>query len=244
MGEEPVREATSRRHARYDVEGVEGTFLFNLDVDVQNMSVAGMAVKTTRALNVGRRYLFSISKSDEVVKVAGRVAWCVLGSSRKTEAGDSIPVYNAGVQFLDMLSAEAEGILHLIEENAILDLEQRVFGRFRLDSDAEVTVDAGVEFEIRKISMSGMLAVLDGQTGKIGEMEAVFPLEIPFPQGTFIARGRVAYLNQVQVRGETRKEVHLGVEFQDIDEASRQALEAFIASVVVSETGNGIADPS
>jgi hypothetical protein len=227
-----------RRHTRYDVEGVDGTFLFNLEIDVKNLSVAGMAVQTTRSLSVGRRYVFTISKGDEEIRLAGRVAWCVLGGTRKTAEAESTPLYNAGIQFLDVLTSEAKGLMHLIEENAVLDLDKRIFGRFRLGAGTAVSVDAALEFEIRRISMSGMLAEVQGDAGKIATLEEVFPIEIAIGGGTFAASGRVAYVNRLPGRTGDDGRVELGVEFNDVTADSRKLLEEFIASVVESETGD------
>jgi len=234
-----VRHQGKRRHTRYDVEGVDGTFLFNLEVDVQNLSVAGMAVKTTRALNVGRRYLFTISKEDEEVKVSGRVAWCVLGSSKANEEGEQIPVYNAGIQFFDVLTDVAKGILHLIEDDLVLDLNTRVFGRFQLDENAAVSVDAAVEFQIHRISLSGMLAKLQGDAAKVAQMEAIIPFEAKLDGKVFRANARVAYVNEVQGQGEDEGLVELGMEFKDVSKANRALLEDFIASVLASEAKDG-----
>ena len=151
-----------RRSPRYPVSGLEGTLLYNIDARILNLGLTGMALATSSALRVGHVYTLTLGAGIGSLRLAGFVAWCRLARTRKTESGDTAPVFEAGIRFEGMLSERAEQLLHLLEENAVISLETRVAGRFRLpDQDEPVQIESQVEFEVVKLSASGMLIECD-----------------------------------------------------------------------------------
>jgi hypothetical protein len=222
----------TRRHPRYQVEDVEGTFLFNIEVHVLNMSVAGMAVATSHSLQVGRSYSFKIEQSDQQVELFGTVAWCVLRGTRRAseEEEDVLPVYHAGVRFDDVLTERAQEIRSLIEQSAVIDVNPRIFGRFRIGRDASVTLDSQVPFEVRKISLSGMLV----ESLLIADLNTVFPLEMNLANGLFSCQGRVAFVEPPE-GSDTEFRARLGIEFIDMTPESASRLENYIAFLVNAE---------
>ncbi len=214
-----------RRHTRYEVEGIEGSFVFSLDVRVVNLSVSGMAVETSGRLNLGRSYSFKLRDGDAEVAIPGRVVWCVLGHTRRAAGGEVAPVYRAGVEFDNVLTDKAQVLVRLIEENAAVRLEKRVFGRFKLEAGEGVSVASQVDFTVRKLSLSGMLVETDFPVTK----DSRFPLELRLEDEVVSAIGRVAYVEpQGQQKG--REVAHLGFEFIELSKPARVALERFIAS--------------
>lgn len=226
-----ARTEHSRRHARYDVQGVHGNFLFSIDVDVRNLSIAGMAVETARALNVGRRYTFNIAAGEDQIRVPGRVMWCVLGQGRREAGGEVCPVFQAGIHFEDVVTDLAGELLHLIEESAVLDVEQRVFGRFH-PGTAEVRLDSGLAINVRRISLNGALIDLRGVDHDFARVDALVPLELDLSGARFSATGRVAWVNGASGQGTLAGRTELGLEFVHLEPAQRDLLERFIVSVV------------
>lgn len=204
---------------------MEGSFVFSLDVRILNLSVAGMAVETSGRLNVGRTYSFKLRERDAEVTIPGRVAWCVLGRTRRSAGGEVAPVYRAGIQFDEVLSEKAEALLHLIEESAAVRLEKRVFGRFQLDGGEGVSIASQADFTVRKLSLSGMLIETDFPVAKNSRL----PLELRLGGETISVVTRVAY---TEPRGTEngRELVHLGLEFLDLGRSEHASLERFIAS--------------
>jgi hypothetical protein len=225
-----MRGSESRRHRRYEVENVEGSFLFNLGVNIVNLSLAGMAVETHHQLRVGKCYPFKIDRESEQLQVRGTVAWCVLRRTERNGRGEVVPIYNAGVHFEEPPPERLEGLERFIEQNVILDVASPVSGRFRLGQQAKVELDDIVPFKVRKISLSGMLA----ETRLEAALESVLPVEISLANGLFAAEGRVAYLCPVQGLA-ADDTFHLGIEFLDIGNASKIRLEEYIAFLVASD---------
>jgi Tfp pilus assembly protein PilZ len=220
----------TRRYPRYEVQNVEGTFLYNLQAEILNMSVGGMALETRKALEIKRVYMFTIHKGDETVRIPGRVAWCVLRRTEHISDTEVVPIYHAGIQFDNVLTEQARSLLHVIEESALLDVNQRLYGRFIPSDETRVTIDSEVEFSVIKISLCGMLI----ETVIWAEVEDIFPMEIQLPDRRINFHGRIAFVGAPPKRENAAKAVHLGVEFLELNNDERQALEQYIATEVES----------
>ena len=222
-----VRASQTRCQPRFDVEGVDGSFLFSADVDVQNLSVAGMAVETSERLAVGRPYMFNLRIGNDSVRLRGRIAWCVLGRGRRNETGELSPVYHAGVKFENMLSAHAQELVNLLEKTAVLDVNNRIFGRFHLASRKSASVDAGVKFDVRRISQGGMLAEIQGEGRLAITVDTVVPLEFEVGSRNVKIDGRVAY-----VENTTPGRTSIGIEFINMPKQSKKILDDFISLIM------------
>jgi hypothetical protein len=220
-----------RRHRRYEVHDIEGTFLFNLDVNVLNLSLAGMAVETSHRLDVGRRYAFRIRHDNQVVKLHGTVAWSALLSTRRISEEDISPVYHAGIHFEDVLTDSARDLKQLIDENVVLDLQQRLFGRFKMAAGTTTArLSTDIDFEVRKISLSGMLA----ESSLCAEIGYQLPLQINLADELFSADGRVAYVKPVDSDSEPSR-YQLGIEFLSVTTEERRKLAHFIESGIETD---------
>ena len=219
---------SARRYPRYEVQDVEGTFLYNLQADVINLSLAGMALETAKPLDIGRHYMFTIRKDNEEIKLPGKVAWCTLHHTSRKSDTEILPKYHAGIHFDEVLTAKAQALLHLIEETALVDLNKRLFGRFKPNGDTSVSIDSEVEFAVHKISLCGMLI----ETAMRTEVEASFPMELSLTDKKITFKGRVAYASPHSKADTMPPPVHLGIEFIEISQQDRKLLENFIASIV------------
>lgn len=219
-------EQEHRLHRRFEVHDITGVFLFDVDAKVLNLSLGGMALESSRSLQVGRRYSFRIRDGAELVTVSGVVAWCNLRRTLRTEGDEVAPCYHAGVRFEGILTSTAEDLGRLIEENAVVEVGQRIYGRFRVEPDSPLSVATQVDFEVRKISLSGMLVETELEV----DLEARVQLEVSLVNGLYACRGRVAYARPPQHPWEKRTQI--GVEFLDPPPERRLLLEDFIAFLV------------
>jgi hypothetical protein len=209
-----------RRHKRYDVNDVRGSLALNAEAELLNMSLTGMAIATRAMLKVGGKCTLRIPHQGGTLTVPADVKWCRLVSTERTASGDVVPVYQAGLDFRQILDEKARQMLELIESSIVVELERRLSGRFKVVVEGPVELRAWQPFEVRRISLSGMLI----ETDLIAEVGTVFDLEIE-PDGTPIElRGRVAHLRAL-AEGERGE---LGVEFLALSAESRRALEALI----------------
>jgi hypothetical protein len=209
-----------RRHKRYDVEDVRGSLAFNTEAELLNMSLTGMAISTRSMLRVGGTCTLRIPHGGNHLTVPARVMWCRLVGTERAASGEVAPVYQAGLDFRQILDEQAQQMLQLIESSVVVELERRLAGRFKVQVDGPVELQTSQEFEVRRISLSGMLI----ETALVPEVGAVFDLEIQ-PDGTAIElRGRVAHVLP-NPNGEGSQ---VGMEFLALSAEARRALEALI----------------
>lgn len=223
----------TRKFPRYEVQNVEGTFLYNLQADVLNLSVGGMAVEARKRLEVGRPYIFTVRKQNDTIRLPGRVAWCVLCRTERISDIEVVPIYHAGIHFEEVLTERASQLVRLIEESALLDVKRRVFGRFKPGSGTSVTIDSEVEFAVQKLSLGGMLI----ETSLRPEINDVYPMEVSLKERRINVQGRIAYVGPPgRPAMEDLPAVHLGVEFMEVEPSSRSALEKFISEIVETDS--------
>ena len=85
-----------RRHRRHAV----GELRFNtasVGGRVRNLSSGGLAVASSTALRVGRRYSLSVSSPTRRVRFRATVRWSTLRATRRTACGDVLPEFIAGL---------------------------------------------------------------------------------------------------------------------------------------------------
>ncbi len=224
MGEKKEK----RGHPRYRVRGVRGSFLLTTDARVVNLSVDGMSIETLSPLKVGRKYSLKLNQEDHVLPVVGKVVWCTLVRTRRGRAGDIVPIYRAGIHFEEVLGTRAAEILEFIEENAVVSVEKRLFGRFKIDPDKPANVGCEAEFLVHELSFNGMLI----ETDLVIQPESVYTMEVRFNEVTFETRGRVVRAETLPEREAAGKPplYLLGIEFVELRPEARVTLDKFIAS--------------
>ncbi|MEE9523298.1 MAG: PilZ domain-containing protein [Thermodesulfovibrionales bacterium] len=216
----------NRRHKRHEVQDVFGSLLFTIDVTVMNMSIDGMAIESSKRLNVGRKYILKIGHSDKVLRLNGKVVWCNLIKAMKTDQGAVVPVYKAGIEFDGVISDKAKDLRNFLEDNVIIKLENRLFGRFKVRLKQSINLDSEYDFHVQTMSQSGMLI----ETELLPDKESVFDMELKFNGNTISIKGRVVYVKQISEPGGKQEKSHLGIEFVEFDEEAKKVLEDFIVN--------------
>jgi hypothetical protein len=108
-----------RRHRRLNVEHME----VNCDmpsasrVKVMNIGSGGALVMADRVINIGKDYALKIGYKDKSVFVKATTVWALLADSVKEANGDIIPLYIAGMKFVDVIKGEIPEIIRLLEAN-------------------------------------------------------------------------------------------------------------------------------
>jgi len=223
-GRNPIVER--RRSPRYPVEGVQGSLHVSTAAKILNMSLTGMAVETDAQMRVSRSYSLALRHGEEfVLRLSGTVVWCHLRTLRKTERGDSKSVYHAGFRFDDTLTEKAMELTHFLEATAVIAVEQRISGRFKLKFAKPVDLDTAYRFTVKTISASGILI----ETDVPAAVGTVFDMVMDLHGATLEARGRVAHSREVPDAQRGRVSL-LGIEFVQMQDRDRRALEQFIAS--------------
>ena len=211
-------ESDQRRHPRYEVDDVRGRLRATLEGEVFNLSVRGMALRTESWLSPGRTYTLKLVSGDREISLTGTVARCRLaGPGLGAEAA---PVYEAGIEFEDVMTDQAEEVLQLIVDRGISHVEREAFGHFTLRDNEGLVLETTPEFLVRKLSRTGMLIESEYVPSPEEHLEA----EIRLDDRALKTELRVAYVHQIEP-SEGRPRAEIGVEIVEMS-ADDQALYA------------------
>ncbi len=216
----------TRRNPRYAVDNVQGTLHFNTEARVLNVSLAGVALETTLPIRVGRTYTVTLRHDDDsVVSLSAAVVWCHLQGTRKNPAGESLPVYAAGLSFTDTLTASAAQLVDFLRRAAIITVGQRVTGRFRIKHDKLISLATEYEFAVKNVSSRGLVL----ETDLSPELGSMFDIEVFLPAYTLQTRARVLHAKESRL-AEKRTLSEVEMEFVDFPPEDQARLSEFIAS--------------
>ena len=185
------------------------------------MSLNGMSIETGNPLKVGREYSLDLDRDGMPIKLSGKVVWCTLVRTTRDERGDVLPIYRAGIHFEDVITGKAGRLLDFIHQNAIVSLEKRLFGRFRVETDQSADLGFEADFRVRQISVSGMLV----ETDIAPPVDTRCRMDISLGSLSFTTEVRVV---RVQTIEHAAPLFSLGVQFTRLEPDARDSLEAFI----------------
>ena len=223
-----------RRHKRYEVHDVHGSLLFRTQVKVRNLSVSGLALETAERLQLGRTYAIHLAGNDDAVDVHGTIRWCHLASARPRPGAEARAVYEAGLAFEDVFTEKAKGLLGFLEHHVVLSPHERLTGRFRAEDLLPAEIEARYDFEVLKLSLSGMLV----RTPLEASLGARFGVELSLHDDLVPLAGRVAFVQRDEAtKGEVATQ--LGLEFVDVADDARRSLADYIASELEHGPGDG-----
>ncbi len=223
-----------RRHRRYEVHDVHGSLLFRTKVRVRNLSVSGLALETPERLQLGRTYAIRLAGAEDAVDVSGKIRWCHLASTRPKEGGEPRAVYEAGLAFDDVFTEKGKGLLGFLGHHVVLSPHERLTGRFRADDLVAADLEARYDFEVLKLSLSGMLA----RTALETSLGSRFGLELALGEGVVPLAGRVAWVQREDAaKGEVATQ--LGMEFVEVTGEAQAALAGYISRELERTPGDG-----
>jgi len=220
------RDNENRRFKRYSVDGIHGSVLYLSELNVLNISVEGAAIETTKRLDVNREYTFKITYKDTALSLRGRVVWALLSYREKKGSEEIIPFYRAGIMFTDTLTEKAITLISFIEENKIKTPEKRLGGvRFKIANPKSVKINYPYTYELKKISLSGMLI----ETEYPLELNSQHDVEIYLSEYALSIVCRIAHCEKIESHDVTKYSI--GIEFVKILENDIRILEDFLTSL-------------
>ncbi len=213
-----------RRSPRHPVNDVKGTLHLCSDAKILNMSLTGMAVETNASMKVGRAYSLTLKYGNEqTIRLSGSVVWCHLRGLRRNEAGENRTVYEAGICFQEALTGRTEELARMLGATAVVAVEKRISGRFKLDVAEPVSVRSTHDFMVKTISTVGLLI----ETEEAAPIGSHVEVEVNLHGRTLTCRGRVAHLHELGGNGDAPR-TQLGIEFVEPSAAERLMVEEFI----------------
>lgn len=216
----------NRKFRRYDVDSVHGKMAYISDINILNISLDGAAIATTQRLAIDREYAINLRYGDCSLTVRGKIVWSVLSHSRTLENGEVVPVYKAGVKFTNVLTNEANDLITYIRKSRISDREKRILGvRFKVQQPDDAAINMPCEYEIRRISLSGML--ISSETAH--EIDSEHDMEINLNGTSITVVGRIA--NCAEVKAADTVKYNIGVAFIRIPDQELKILASYIDTI-------------
>jgi hypothetical protein len=222
-----------RLHQRFtaDVLGMHGKAAYTKVVKIIDMSVSGILVKTDERLDVGNLCILKMKGKGMVLNVKSIVAWSLFEGSMETR-GNSVPIYRAGLQFINISEEKKREIVGFIENHKQkVDKQVDIFSasgirlhiRFQIEASEKAVLVCRRDYKIKNISHSGMLAESEDSL----EIEEKLSLEISRSREKSIkVLGRV--ISCIFVKESDYAHYDIGIEFLEMSEQDRETLKEVI----------------
>jgi hypothetical protein len=218
-----------RRHRRYDVDGVQGSLLYSLDARVLNMSLTGMAIETTSFLKMGGQYWLRVANGDGQLRFKADVKWCRLVRNERTPSGDVRAVYQAGIDFREILDEHAREVLAFLEKHIVVELDRRLTGRFQLARPERAALSVRHDFEVRRLSMGGMLV----ETVWDPPVDAEVQIEVQTGRALVKGRAQVRSVAPVPVADPNEPpRFAVGLAFRELPSEDEAALAGYVQTLL------------
>ena len=223
-----------RLHKRFtvDVLGINGEMVFAKDVKILDISIGGVSLKADKRMNLGNIYTLKMAGKGFVLALKGQCMWSVLKESILDSRNNILPIYAAGMQFINLSKENKKKLGAFIEEHK-LEIEEevnihrsdglRLYIRVQVQDPEHVSVDFHEVYAVKNFSLNGMLI----ESRHPLEIESKVSMKIVFPEGKGIDFvGRVSSCRQIQ--GTESEKHEIGVEFFDISDNDREIIKKFI----------------
>ncbi|HUH65269.1 MAG TPA: PilZ domain-containing protein [Syntrophales bacterium] len=219
----------SRRYTRFTLKVLEvtGKIIFASEVEVVDISIGGISIKANRRLNIGGEYVLKLEDRQRAISLKGTVVWSSLGETKQGRHGEVIPIYKAGLKFLNISVEKITELLNFIEDHKKEEVyvigSSRLNIRFHVDDEKKTLLDYPASYKAKKISLGGML------------IECVLPLEIgsTIPMELFLHNdniikfvGRVASCLVLEDGGQKLYDV--GIEYLGLTDKDKDVLKSFV----------------
>lgn len=216
-----------RRFRRHDVDDVHGSVLFRLEVKVLNLSLSGIAVETTEQLKLGKVYSMKLGSGANLVEVASTVRWChLVGTRRRRTDNEFENVYRVGLTFDEAFTGKTTRLLEFMEKHVVLSVKKRLVGRFKVESAMPAAITNRFDFEVVKLSLSGMLV----RSEFVPEIDSRFAMELRIGDQACEVTGRVVSAERL---GGDSAPAEFGVEFVGEGDARSRLVRELLSEELV-----------
>lgn len=220
----------TRKHRRYkvDVMEINGGIVLAKSVKILDISIGGVCLQTEKNLYVGGEYTLKIEGKGKVLTVRGTIAWALLVGSSADSHGDIIPLYKAGMKFIDVSDEKMNEIVNFIEDHKrdvdkVVDLYspsgRRLYVRIGIEDPEKAVLNYHGAYKVKSLSLAGMLIESEHSM----EIENKLPMEItPTEISCIKVLGRV--VSCLWVKNKDIEHYDIGVEFIEMSEKDRAIL--------------------
>jgi hypothetical protein len=197
----------NRAHKRYKVDMLDITaaIIQTSNIKAIDISLNGVSLNVTRRLNIGEQYDLKLQSRGKTLNLRGVVIWAKISKIQSGSNGDIIPVYTAGLEFIDVSRHLRDGIDHFIKthkrdgdiRNSIrddtvkYDLKgcSRCYPRFKVNTPAEAFITDQTQcLPVQDLSFGGLRL----KCSRAMKINSEIPMILNFLEDRFIVfKGRV-----------------------------------------------------
>ena len=223
-----------RVHQRFvlDALNIDGKSAYAKVVRILNMSVSGILLETDRRPGVGETYILKMGGKGKVVNIKSIVMWYLLDNRVRTVRGDLVPIYKAGLKFMNMSGEEMKEVTAFIERHKqegdkdsdiLAGNGSRMHTRFQIEAPEKAILICCQPYRARNISPGGMLI----ESGNALEIGKKLSLQISRSNIKSIKIvGRVVSCIVINESDRTRYDI--GIEFLGMMEKDREMLKELL----------------
>jgi c-di-GMP-binding flagellar brake protein YcgR len=222
-----------RQHKRYriDIMEINGKMGLAKSVKILDISVGGICFQTEKRLNVGGEYTLKLEGKGRVLTIKGFVVWVILSESLADSGGNIIPMYKAGMKFIDVSDEKINEIVNFIEDHKKdvdkqVDLYNpsgnRLYVRICIEDPEKAILNYHGSYKVNNISLGGMLI----ESEHLLEIESKLPMEMILNEESSIKfLGRI--INCLLVKDKDIEHYDIRVEFIEMSEKDKEILVKF-----------------
>jgi len=171
--------------------------------------------------------VLKLDDKQKFISVKCEVAWAKLSGTRKTPDGEAVPLYTAGMKFVDLSEEKCADLLNFVEciknEEVMRANDRRQHVRFNIKTPGMAILNFPTDYKVITISLSGMLIESDQYL----ESESRIPMALSLHDDRRIDfLGRVVSCNLKEEN--SREHYDIGIEFIDLTDKTREVLASFI----------------
>jgi Tfp pilus assembly protein PilZ len=228
-----------RSHPRFIVESLDisGRIMLANKVEILNISVGGVLVKTDKRLNVGTIYMLRLESKGKLLTLPCKVVRAELSESHKDSIGQSIPIYSAGMQFTNVSNEQINTINDFLKGHVIGYQKQelkamdkisdlRLYVRFLIKTPEQATIQCYDSYKLKDISMGGIRIESDYRL-EVGEKQL---MEIVLPgEKTVKFSGKV--ISCFLLGNKEPKQYDIGIKFLDMSDQDKETFKFFLKSL-------------
>jgi len=212
---------------------INGKMALAKSVKILDISIGGVCLQTEKRPNVGSQYKLRIEGKRKVLTVKDSVTWVLLSVSSADSGGNVVPIYKAGMKFIDVSNEKINKIVNFIEDHKRdvdkqVDLYspsgRRLYVRIGIEDPEKAVLNYHGSYKVKSLSLGGVLIESEHSL----EIESILPMEITLTENRCIKfLGRVA--SCLLIKNKDIEHYDRGIEFIEMSERDREILGEFIS---------------
>jgi len=241
---EALRVLSEESSGKYGVNllNVISAMIDKIDVEIINISLGGVSLRANRRFNMNEMYILRIKSRGTALNLKGTVIWSRISGMQKGSFSNIIPIYTAGLEFMDGSNNKREEIRNFMEihqtRGYMADAEQlnnmRLYTRSLVDApERALLLDQAECHRVRQVSFDG--AQIESRHPM--KVNHNIPMMISFAEDQFIVfQGKI--ISCLLIRNASPKAYDIQIQFAGLSENDEETLMEFARFLETTDKGS------